>query len=188
MPEMSAHGLNSTIPYALPEELDYLKELSRGLRSDSNIVMIGAGPGVMALAVMEDHKPLDAPHLSIVEIDGLAFIETHLKAAGVSDSKCDFVLGDSGEIGKEWSGKVDLLIVDGDHTARGVMRDIDAWWDKVVVGGVVFFHDYLERPGGFNGVGAWVQHGVAEAIQSRQTSDWEVLAKPGISYVVRKRA
>lgn len=183
---LTSDGLNATAPYAMPEELAVLRELSKKLNQDSEVVMIGAGPGVMAVAVMEVHKPLDAPNLHIIEIDSLAWVETHLDAAGVSASKVTFVQGDSGEVGKSWQGKIDLLIVDGDHSERGVGRDIDAWWDKVKPGGIVYFHDWLEREGGFNGIGEWHESGVAKAVNARLDLHLEILNMPGISMVVRK--
>lgn len=183
---LTSDGLNSTVPYAMPEELETLRELSRKLNQDSEVVMIGAGPGVMAMAVMEAHKPLDAPNLHIIEIDSLAWVETHLDAAGVSASKVTFVQGDSGEVGKNWQSQIDLLIVDGDHSYAGVSRDIDAWWDKVKPGGIVYFHDWLEREGGFNGIGEWHESGVARAFNDRRLPMYQVLAMPGISMVVQK--
>lgn len=40
---------------------------------------------------------------------------------------------------------VDLVYVDGSHSAEGVKRDVDAWADKLKVGGVMAFHDYGRR-------------------------------------------
>jgi len=36
-----------------------------------------------------------------------------------------------------------LVYVDGDHSLEGVLADIQAWESKLMVGGVMAFHDYL---------------------------------------------
>jgi hypothetical protein len=36
----------------------------------------------------------------------------------------------------------DLVYIDADHSYQGVKSDIDAWWPKIKVGGVMAFHDY----------------------------------------------
>ena len=36
----------------------------------------------------------------------------------------------------------DLVYIDADHSYQGVRSDVDSWWPKVKVGGVMAFHDY----------------------------------------------
>ena len=52
------------------------------------------------------------------------------------------LLGRSEEIGVKFPYRCDMLFVDGGHYNAG--RDVDVWWDKVRVGGIMAFHDYLE--------------------------------------------
>lgn len=40
------------------------------------------------------------------------------------------------------NGCIDLVFIDGDHSYRGVKRDIAAWWPKVKPGGWIGGHDY----------------------------------------------
>jgi hypothetical protein len=124
--------------------------------------MIGAGPGVFALALMTDRKR--CPYLHVVEIGTFEWIQRHLEASDCDMNKVDFVHGDSKEIGKDWQTDIDFLLVDGDHTYEGVKSDIEAWLPHVRKGSMVFFHDYLEREGGFDGVGPWVEKGCALAV------------------------
>jgi len=35
----------------------------------------------------------------------------------------------------------DLLFIDGDHTYDGVYKDLEAWYDNLMIGGHVLFHD-----------------------------------------------
>lgn len=64
----------------------------------------------------------------------------------------------------------DLVFIDADHRYEGVRDDIDAWWPKVKLGGVIAGHDYNHRfPG--------VDRAVDEAFPRVGTADdhvWHV--------------
>lgn len=69
-------------------------------------------------------------------------------------SQCEVVLlsGDShdtlfkAKVEKELSGeKVDFLFIDGDHTEQGVARDYDWFQEFVRPGGIIAFHDIVEK-------------------------------------------
>lgn len=188
---LTAHDLNRMIPYALPDEIDYVRNLSFSLGSWKTFVMIGAGPGVFALALMEGQSKHRPSTLWIIDHDPDQFhyLDQHMQAGEHPLSAVHYLVGDSAEAGKDWQGEISLLIVDGDHTLEGVLRDIQAWEPHVKVGGTIMFHDFLERPGGFNGVAEWKQGGVAEAVYRTLDEgrvDWEFLDFPGISLVVCK--
>lgn len=38
-----------------------------------------------------------------------------------------------------------LLYLDGDHSYEGVMKDLHSWYDKVVKGGIIASHDFLNE-------------------------------------------
>lgn len=55
----------------------------------------------------------------------------------------------SDETADSWSGQVDLVFIDGDHTEEGCRLDWELWHRFVSPGGLVVFHDArLGRPGG----------------------------------------
>jgi predicted O-methyltransferase YrrM len=55
----------------------------------------------------------------------------------------------SARVAERWSGDVDLVFVDGDHSEEGAMADWDGWRRFVAPGGAVVFHDARAgRPGG----------------------------------------
>jgi predicted O-methyltransferase YrrM len=55
----------------------------------------------------------------------------------------------SAELALRWSGEVDLVFVDGDHSEAGCELDWTCWRPFVPVGGHVVFHDArADRPGG----------------------------------------
>jgi MMP 1-O-methyltransferase len=47
----------------------------------------------------------------------------------------------SARVAGRWEGEVDLVFVDGDHSAEGVRADWDGWHGFVAPGGAVAFHD-----------------------------------------------
>jgi hypothetical protein len=55
----------------------------------------------------------------------------------------------SQDVGRQWSGTVDLVFVDGDHSPQGCREDWEAWRPHVRPGGAVAFHDAREgQPNG----------------------------------------
>jgi hypothetical protein len=153
----------------MPEEIDRVRQCATKLHEKHIAVMIGCGPAVFGLAVMEQRK--DAPELWIVdnnpEMFGYAI--AHFEGAALEPTVMDriiFVEGNSPDVGREWSGSrgISLLIVDGDHSYEGVKADLDAWLPHVLKGRYVFIHDYFERPGGFDGTAAWTEGGCARAV------------------------
>jgi predicted O-methyltransferase YrrM len=55
----------------------------------------------------------------------------------------------SADVARTWSGPVDLVFIDGDHSEDGVAEDWALWSPFVVEGGVALFHDArLSQPGG----------------------------------------
>lgn len=173
--------LNNASPYALPEELTYLRQEAFKLKGDDEIVIIGAGPCVMAGAMLEGHP--DPPFCSIIDILPLNYCEEHLKIGKAFGSHINLIEGDSFTVGFGWPNKINLLVVDGDHSYSGVSKDIKAWWNRVHIGGLVFFHDYLTREDGFNGKGEWERGDVALAIELYRDSSWVLVNQVGISVV-----
>jgi predicted O-methyltransferase YrrM len=67
------------------------------------------------------------------------FLE-NLDRAGVRDVVEPLVMT-SGEAVDVVTGPVELLFVDGDHSADGARRDAQLWLPRVMTGGTVMFHD-----------------------------------------------
>lgn len=45
---------------------------------------------------------------------------------------------------------VGLVYIDGDHTYNGAKTDIEVWWPKLVTGGIMAFHDFMNGSYGVN--------------------------------------
>lgn len=132
--------INIMCHYATATELEFLRQLAARLPAGAQVVMLGAGPGVMALAVLEGNPDV---HVDVVDRDTVGYLLTHAERSGLPVEQIGYRLCDSAQAGREWVGPaIHLLIVDADHSYEGVSRDMLAWLPHVAPGGRVFFHDY----------------------------------------------
>lgn len=173
---MKAAYLNSLLPYTFGDEIEFLTTLASDvLPEKADVVMLGCGPGIMALALHEGNPLLN---FSTVDVANFNSYIAHMLDAG-------FLPGDMLNMTTHQASQrfadssLDLLIVDADHTYSGVKQDIEDWWDKVKVGGIIFFHDFIALE---------EDNGVAEAIKDSADLFWKEIARPGISIVYRKLA
>jgi predicted O-methyltransferase YrrM len=89
----------------------------------------------------------------------------------------------SAEVAASWSGEVDLVFIDGDHSEAGCELDWSSWRGFVSVGGRVVFHDARagERGGrGLPGPSAVV----ARHFRGEGTPGWKLLAEADRTVVV----
>jgi len=173
--------LNKKLPYAFGNELEWLRETGDSLRTypPSSIVMIGVGPAVHALALFEGLKTHTVLFYAI-DIVPSDTAEKHLQQIGY-DGVIIYYTGRSQEVEIEVR-KIDLLIVDGDHSYAGVKGDIEHWWTKVKNDGLVFFHDVIDlEVNGTNGVKKAIDEALTGIMKGA-----ELVAEPGISQVYKK--
>ena len=135
---MNSIELNTNNRYATFSELDYLRTLASALPATIRVVMIGAGPGVMALAIKEGNPDCA---LTVIDKDTCEWTQKHLESAGLLRNVV-FVNRYSADVGREWTDHINLLIIDGDHSYAGVKADLEAWLPHIAPGGYVFMHDY----------------------------------------------
>jgi predicted O-methyltransferase YrrM len=67
--------------------------------------------------------------------------EANVKAAQVDDM-IRVIEGDSAESAALFSGKLDGVFIDADHSYNGCKRDVEAWFPKVKTDGIFCGHDY----------------------------------------------
>ena len=95
------------------------------------------------------------------------------RAAIHPELKAEFIIEDSRTCHRGFEGPIHMLFIDGDHSYAVVAADIANWTTKVVVGGVVAFHDYsplpthLVRTPALEGVKRAVSEGMVEPKWSR---------------------
>lgn len=165
---------NAITRYAFGNELTWLRNAAKDFK---HAVMIGAGPGVMAMALLEGNPDLK---LLVIDIDTCYYTQEHLKQVGTYTVA--FEVADSTTFNYK-GPKLDFLLIDGDHTYEGVVKDVEHWIDHVKVGGLIFFHDFeIVNDDETNGVAQAIQH-----VLDKKSMVADLIASPGISKVYRKK-
>jgi hypothetical protein len=91
----------------------------------------------------------------------------------------------SHEVAASWSGEVDLVFIDGDHSEAGCELDWSIWRDLVVDGGCVVFHDARAGlPGGRGLPGPTAV--VSRHLRGGGTPGWEIIAEADRTVVARR--
>ncbi len=77
------------------------------------------------------------------------------------------------EVAESWSGELDMVFIDGDHSERGCELDWSCWSPFVSLGGHVVFHDARDgRPGGRGLPGPTA---VVQRLRDAQPERWRVV-------------
>jgi len=150
MAKKTAYDMADWLGYLTREEVDIVKKLAKEIEGKNPVIVnIGAGAGTSGLAFAEARPDADLYTIDISKGGPLGGLLSERNAFKDADRMLPTqILGDSKAVGKEWKLKVDLLFIDGDHSAVGVRGDIESWLQHVKVGGVVIFHDYHEKKWG----------------------------------------
>lgn len=182
--KLTAEQLNATLPYLFSGEIDWFHVVANNLvLKDGIIVILGAGPGLMSLSLVEANPDLWKRLVAVDHNESVAqTYKQHLIAAGfdldegpfISDTCDSFLLNEIDNF-----DPISLLVIDADHSYEAVKEDIKHWWPKLKYGGFIFFHDYIDLEQ--NGT-----NGVARAIDEMKTEEWEEIERPGISIVFKK--
>jgi predicted O-methyltransferase YrrM len=93
----------------------------------------------------------------------------------------------STEAGKDWTGEIDLLFLDGDHSEQGVWQDWHNWHRFVVPGGVVIFHDARVFPGGWTDQHDGPVKLVNTIFREQQIDGWEIVEEVHSVVVVQRK-
>jgi predicted O-methyltransferase YrrM len=83
------------------------------------------------------------PHIGAYEdptARTLDIFRQNLQRAGVA-ADVEIMAMRSEEAARVFTGPVEVLFIDGDHTSEGVRRDAELWLPRLVDGGVVMMHD-----------------------------------------------
>jgi predicted O-methyltransferase YrrM len=180
-----------------PGEAALLRELAAGRR---RAVEIGVYEGSSAL-VLADALPVDA-ELHLVEpfagggpwpgvmnpADERAarkVVDRAVRARG--GPRVEWHIALSEEAARGWSGPVDLVFIDGDHSEEGCALDWELWHGFVEPGGMVAFHDArVGQPGGWGVDGPTAV--VDRLFRDGGTPSWEIAAERDTVLVVRRLA
>ena len=91
----------------------------------------------------------------------------------------------SHEVAESWSGELDLVFIDGDHSEAGCELDWASWHRFVAPGGQVVFHDAREgEPGGRGLPGPTAV--VTRHFRGAATPGWEIAEEADRTVAVRR--
>jgi len=77
-----------------------------------------------------------------------AYLKEVLNLVGLKDRAQIIVANSQKYDTSEFSNKVDILFIDGDHSYEGVKKDYENWVDTVKPSGHILFHDACRTRGG----------------------------------------
>ena len=129
--------------------------LERRAANRRTVVEIGVAEGVSAIALRQNMSAdgtlflVDPFHLS--RIPSLNFTRRVARRAvgRCTRGRVVWIENFSFDAVPAWNTPIDLLLIDGDHTEKGVRRDWEDWSRFVVPGGTVIFHDARIFDGGW---------------------------------------
>ena len=144
----TAYSLADWLNYLSREEVDFLQKIARLPKAKNPVIVnIGAGAGTSGLSFAEARPEADLYTVDISKGGPLGGLSSERNAFAKAEMIAPMqILGDSKQVGSEWSNnlKIDILFVDGDHTYDGVKGDIESWLPHVKRGGYIIFHDYQQ--------------------------------------------
>ena len=185
-----ALGLGVIPPRTMHSEQDarVLLDAARGAR---RVVEIGVYEGASALALCETLAPGAELHLvdpfgahpdalprgwGASEWATRRTVTRAVRARAGDAPRVRWHVALSHEVAECWSGEVDLVFIDGDHSEAGCELDWSSWRGFVAVGGRVVFHDARAgEPGGRGLPGPTAV--VARHFRGAAPAGWELLAE-----------
>lgn len=140
----TSYTLSDWLNYLSHDEIDFIKDIANKPKINNPVIVnIGAGAGTSGLAFAEARPGADLYTVDISPGGPKGGLEGERHAFdGANLVYPTQILGDSKIVGKDWKLNIDILFVDGDHSASGIRGDIEAWVPHVKKGGYVIFHDY----------------------------------------------
>jgi predicted O-methyltransferase YrrM len=193
-------GLGLIPPRTMHSEQDarLLLDAAAGARA---AVEIGVYEGASALALMEVLAPGAELHLidpfgrrpdalpagwAASEWATRRALSAAARRLGARAPRLRWHVALSHEVAATFSGELDVVFIDGDHSRAGCERDWLDWHQLVAPGGRVVFHDArLGEPGGRGLPGPSAV--VGERLRGAGTAGWEIVAE-GDRTVTARRA
>jgi MMP 1-O-methyltransferase len=109
-----------------------------------------------------------------------------LRRRGAPAPRVSWHVALSHEVAAGWTGEVDLVFIDGDHSEAGCALDWSAWRRFVTPGGHVVFHDArADRAGGRGLPGPTA---VLARIRAQAPPGWEIAAEADRTVALRRTA
>lgn len=171
-------------------EHDALREWSSDRRC---IVEIGVAEGASAVALRQGMAPegtiylIDPFHLSRIPRANMTKRVARRVVANSTRGEAVWIEKFSFDAARTWSGPVDLLFIDGDHSEMGVQRDWDDWNSFIVPGGIVVFHDARLFEGGWTSSEYGPVKLVDRLFRNAKNSEWKIIHEIDSLVAVERR-
>jgi predicted O-methyltransferase YrrM len=129
--------------------------MKRWAEGRCTLVEIGVAEGVSALALRETMSEqgtlylIDPYHLSRIPLFNFMKRAARRAVESCRRGRVEWIEKFSHEAVKSWNGKIDLMLIDGDHSEAGVEQDWNDWSFFIRPGGVAVFHDARIFEGGW---------------------------------------
>jgi predicted O-methyltransferase YrrM len=137
------------------DELIHLQKMVGLLKKGSTVVEVGSHRGRSAIAMAKVAKKNDSsrvyavdPHLPFTGVNGREFgpLDQEYMYRAITEAGVGcylFVVSLTSEgVSNAWGDEeVDLVFLDGDHSAEGVNKDVSIWASKLRKDGFLAFHD-----------------------------------------------
>jgi len=148
---------------------EYLFSLAYSLTGKGAIVEIGTCSGITLVCLATAQKIKKGKPVISIDIEKHSDIDKNLSEAGVTEyAEC--IIGDASEVVKKWTDPIEMLWIDGDHSYKGAAKDISAWSNFVIEGGLIALHDYNSECGVFKAI---IKHILSRPWIWRTVSDRE---------------
>ena len=135
-----------------------LYEIAKKLKGVGVIVEIGSWKGKSTICLgmgSQAGKRISVfavdPHIGSPghRVDGPVWtfdeFQKNVSRAGV-DSVVIPIVETSEDAAKNFHEPVEFIFIDGDHSFESVKKDFEAWFPKVIEGGIIAFHDTVKYP------------------------------------------
>jgi hypothetical protein len=106
---------------------------------------LNKSPKIFAIDTFKgsDNEPIHKDAIDKCGGDTLSIFRDNLKDLNLSDS-ISIMQEESIEASKQFSdNSIDIIFIDSNHSYESVTRDLNAWYSKVKVGGIISGHDFL---------------------------------------------
>ena len=166
--------------------------LERWAKGRSRIVEIGVAEGVSAIALRENMDAngtlylIDPFHLSRFPLLNFTKRAAHRAVGRSRRGRVIWIEQFSFDAIRAWKEPIDLLLIDGDHSEKGVRADWEQWSPFVVPGGIVIFHDARLFDAGWTNPDYGPVKLVDALFRNPKTSDWKVVEEMHSMLVVER--
>jgi len=169
--------------------------LQRYAEGASTIVEIGVLEGGSALELRSVMDPAGTLLLVDPYVPGRLGVSMSRIVAARAVRRSDrgtvrWIRSTSAEAAPQWSGAIDFLFIDADHSLAAVRQDWSLWASMVRAGGHVALHDARVIPGGADGDRAWIDERAGPVVLAREIGadpGWRLVGEAETTVVFRKQ-